>query len=237
MVRRIWPPERRRLHNEITGWQISVLGTTYAVIMGFMMFATWSDFREAESNVATESSCLINLYWAAGGLPQGQRDEVRRLATDYANAMLNTEWPEMARGVLSDVGTEIIEKLWAVASQTQSLTASQQVGLEAVTNEIGSITEHRRIRQLQSQITLPAVLWEVLIVGAIITVMSSCLFGSEYPALHMLQVLTLSLLLAMVLVAISDVNRPFRGFVHVPSTGFENAKHTFDKYNAMPGPK
>ena len=47
-VRRIWPPERRRLHNEITGWQISVLGTTYAVIMGFMLFAVWSDFEVAE---------------------------------------------------------------------------------------------------------------------------------------------------------------------------------------------
>jgi hypothetical protein len=235
IVRQVWPPERRRLHNEITGWQISVLGTTYAVIMGFMMFAVWSDFRGADSNTAMESSCLINLYWASSGLPEPQRDEIRKLSADYANAMIEIEWPEMSRGVVSNVGTEIIEHLWGVSSQSQTLNASQQVSLEAVTTEIGSITEHRRIRQLQSQITLPAVLWEVLIVGAIITVMSSCLFGSEYPALHMLQVVTLSLMLSMALVAIADINRPFRGFVHVKPTGFENAKQTFDKYGVQHG--
>ena len=49
LVRWIWAPERRRVHNEITGWQLSVLGTTYAVIIGFMLFAVWSDFGAAEA--------------------------------------------------------------------------------------------------------------------------------------------------------------------------------------------
>jgi len=30
-----WPPEQRRAHNDLIGWQLSVLGTTYAVIIGF----------------------------------------------------------------------------------------------------------------------------------------------------------------------------------------------------------
>src|SRR5271165_2134047 len=63
LIRRVWPPERRRDHNEITGWQISVLGTTYAVIIGFMLFAAWADFRAANKNAEAEASCLINLYW------------------------------------------------------------------------------------------------------------------------------------------------------------------------------
>ena len=88
VIRRAWPPERRRLHNEITGWQISVLGTTYAVIVGFMLFAVWSDFKAAQENVETEASCLVDLYWSASGLPQAQRQEIRKLALDYADAMI-----------------------------------------------------------------------------------------------------------------------------------------------------
>ena len=87
-VRWMWPPDRRRLHNEITGWQISVLGTTYAVIMGFMLFAVWTDFEGAQKNVESEASCLINLYWAASGLPPAQRHEIRKLAADYAETMI-----------------------------------------------------------------------------------------------------------------------------------------------------
>lgn len=67
VIRRYWPQERRRIHNEITGWQISVLGTTYAVIVGFMLFAAGSDFKVAEQNVDGESSCAINLYGARQG--------------------------------------------------------------------------------------------------------------------------------------------------------------------------
>ena len=36
-----WPPEQRRAHNDLIGWQLSVLGTTYAVIVGFMLYTVW----------------------------------------------------------------------------------------------------------------------------------------------------------------------------------------------------
>lgn len=235
LTRWIWPPERRRLHNEITGWQISVLGTTYAVIMGFMLFAVWSEFQVAERNVEAEASCLINVYWAASGLPQAQRQEIRKLASDYADAMIADEWPAMSRGSWTHTGTQIIQQFWEAASQPQSLNASEQVSLEQTMSEIGSITEHRRIRQMQSETNLPVVLWIVLIVGAMITIMSSCLFGSEYPVLHMLQVVTLALLLSLSLVAVADIKSPFQGTVHVKPTGFENAKRIFDKYGGARG--
>jgi hypothetical protein len=234
-VRRVWPPERRRLHNEITGWQISVLGTTYAVIIGFMMFAAWTDFRTADQNAVAEASCLINLYWASSGLPATQRVEIRKLATDYANAMIVDEWPAMNRSFLSPTGSLIVEELWETASQPQPLSAFEQVSLEQTMTELSNITQHRRIRQLQSQSRLPSVLWTVLIVGAVITIMSSCLFGSEYPALHMLQVVTLALMLSLALVAVADINRPFQGAVHVRPTGFENAQRVFSNHSEHPG--
>jgi hypothetical protein len=234
-VRWVWPPERRRLHNEITGWQISVLGTTYAVIVGFMMFAAWADFRAADQNAVAEASCLINLYWAASGLPAAQRLEIRKLANDYANAMIMDEWPAMSRSALSPTGSRIVEQLWETASQPKPLTASEQVSLDQTLTELSNITQHRRIRQSQSQSRLPGVLWTVLIVGAVITIMSSCLFGSEYPVLHMLQVVTLAFMLSLALVAVADINRPFQGAVHVRPTGFENALQTFSNHSEHPG--
>ena len=235
LVRKLWPPERRRIHNEITGWQISVLGTTYAVILGFMLFAVWSDFQDAQRNVEAEASCLANLYWAASGLPAGQREEIRKLANDYAEAMIKDEWPAMSLGNVTHSGTLIVQQFWEAAEQSQSLTAAQQVSLEQTMAEIGSVSEHRRVRQMESQSHLPPVLWLMLIVGGGITIMSACLFGSEYPALHMLQVIMLALLLSLCLVAIADINLPFRGVVRVEPTGFYNAQHMFQKFAEAPG--
>lgn len=231
LVRWVWPPERRRDHNEITGWQISVLGTTYAVIVGFMLFAAWADFRAADQNAEVEASCLVNLYWAASGLPEGQRVEIRQLGVRYAETMVSEEWPAMSEGHGSHSATVIIQKLWAAVSRSQPLNASEQVSLERVMAEISSITEHRRIRLLQNETFLPLVLWLVLIVGALVTLMSACLFGSSNPTLHLLQIAALALLLSLSLVAISDINRPFRGAVHVEPTGFQNAKHVFDVFD------
>ena len=102
--------------------------------------------------------------------------------------------------------------------------------------EISSITEHRRIRLLQNETSLPLVLWLVLIVGALVTLMSACLFGSPNPTLHLLQIVALALLLSLSLAAISDVNRPFRGAVHVEPTGFQNAKHVFEVFGEQQKP-
>ena len=37
-LNRVWPREKRRQYNDLIGWQLSILGTTYAVILGFMLY-------------------------------------------------------------------------------------------------------------------------------------------------------------------------------------------------------
>ena len=88
------------------------------------------------------------------------------------------------------------------------------------------MTEHRRQRQIQVFSDLPDILWTVLIAGAAVTIISACLFGSADFTLHMVQVGALSLMLALNLVAIADINRPFQGSVHVSPIGFERARIT-----------
>jgi hypothetical protein len=228
----LWPAELRRQHNDITGWQLSVLGTTYAVILGFMLFAAWADFRAAEQNCEREAACLINLYWAASGLPDAQRTTIRELAVEYADTIVQQEWPAMSRGSMNEAASRVVQRMWAAVSQSQTLSATQQVSLEQTMTELSSITEHRRIRQFQNESSLPLILWLVLLAGGFVTMVSASLFGSQRPTLHMLQIITLALLLALALVAVGDVNRPFRGVVHVKPTAFENAKTIFEKYGA-----
>jgi len=230
LVVRFWPSEQRREHNEITGWQLSVLGTTYAVILGFMLFAAWADFKAADENAEVEAVCLVNLFWAASGLPENQRDEIRRLALQYADTILEEEWPAMSRGGMAPGVTKIVQQMWETAVQKEDLTATEQTSLDKTMSEIGSITEHRRIRQLQNESKLPGILWLVLLVGGLVTIMSASLFGSQRPMLHMIQIVTLTLLLSLALAAVADINRPFRGFVHVSPNGFENAKRIFERY-------
>ena len=230
ILQHFWPSVQRRDHNDIIGWQVSVLGTTYAVIIGFMLYAVWTTLQSAEINADNEANCLVNAFRLADGLPAAQRVQVHQLARRYAQVVINEEWPAMLQGRLQPSGHGVIQELWTALLQTRPGNFSEQNSMTMTLAEVSSMTEHRRMRELQSGTKLPPILWMVLIVGGIITTLSSCLFGTENFKLHCVQVISLTLLLSLALVAIADIDRPFQGAVHVAPDGFLRARTTFQEF-------
>ena len=230
ILKHFWPSSQRREHNEIIGWQVSVLGTTYAVIIGFMLYAVWTTLQSAEINADGEANCLVNVFRLADGLPAEQRIQVHKLVRQYAQAVIEQEWPAMLEGRLHPSGHGVIQQLWTTVLQAKPNTFSEQTSMNLTLTEISSMTEHRRLRELQSQTHLPAILWMVLLLGGVITTLSSCLFGTDNFKLHCVQVFSLALLLSLALVAIGDIDRPYQGAVHVNPTGFERARATFAEF-------
>src|SRR5271155_1491986 len=83
-----WPSEQRRVHNDLIGWQLSVLGTTYAVIIGFMLYTVWTEFGAAELNSDAEANSVVNLYRLADGLPPQQGERLKELTRAYGDAVV-----------------------------------------------------------------------------------------------------------------------------------------------------
>src|SRR5215467_7421847 len=83
LLQKLWPPALRREHNDLVGWQIGVMGTMYAVIVGFMLWNVWNNFQSAELNAELEANSLVNVYRFAQGLSSAQGAEVQRLARKY----------------------------------------------------------------------------------------------------------------------------------------------------------
>ena len=232
LLRKLWPPALHREHNDLVGWQIGVLGTTYAVIVGFMLWNVWSNFQSAEINAELEANSLVNVYRLSQGLPSAQAAEIQRLARKYADVMLDDEWPAMSKQNFSPAGFGIIQQLWSVMVQAQARQAPDTLSLSQTLAELANMTQHRRIRQLQSRSSLPAILWIILIVGGVITIGSSCLFATENFRLHCILVFSLSLMVSLVLVAIADIDRPFQGSVHVNPDAFRLARETFQRLSS-----
>ena len=239
ILRRIWPPSQRSEHNDIIGWQISVLGTTYAVILAFMLWNVWNNFQTARITADAEANSLVNLYRIAGGLDPAQTKPLRTLCREYATVMISEEWPAMAQEKLSAGGFSVTQKMWEVMTQArgeddagkQGVGADrlQQSKYEQAFGALTQMSQHRRLRQLESRTKLPGILWAVLVVGGGVVIGSACLFGCRNFALHFIHVFVLSFLLALVLVSIAEIDRPFQGPVHVQPEGFAFAQQTFDQ--------
>jgi hypothetical protein len=223
-LNRIWPREERREHNDQIGWQLTALGTTYAVILGFMLYAVWTTFGVAEVNVDLEANALVNIYRLSAGLPDPQRGELQGLARAYADAAIHEDWPQMAREEVPGESMEVNANMWRTLMSIKTASPTEVIAQDHALYELSALTEHRRTRILQSTSRLPAVLWCVLIVGGALTVASACLFGSGNWILHSLQVFAFALLIALALVAIAQINRPFQGAVRVSNYAFLRAQ-------------
>ena len=219
-----WPAEKRRAHNDLIGWQLSVLGTTYAVIIGFMLYTVWINFGMADLNADAEANSLVNVYRLAGGLSPQEGAQLKVLARAYGDVVVGHEWGEMANNSLPMESREITRQMWLTLMAAKTASPNEITAEDHALYELSALAGYRRIRLVQSEARLPGVLWFVLLVGGTVTIASTCMFGASNGALHVLQVSAFALLISLVLVAIADINRPFQGSVHVSDYAFRRAQ-------------
>jgi len=228
-LNRIWPREKRQVHNDLIGWQLNIIGTTYAVILGFMLYTVWTDFIAANLNVDLEASSLRNVYRLAEGLPEQQRVRLQLEARSYAQAVIDQDWPAMANGQTPEQSHNINQDMWNTLMSVKAASPTEIVAEDHAISELSSLTEHRRTRLIQSKYHLPTIFWCVLLVGGLVTITSASMFGSANPRLHAFQVFAFTLLITLVLLAIADVNLPFRGWVHVDNYAFIRAQENMNE--------
>jgi hypothetical protein len=225
-VNRIWPSHKRMQYNDLIGWQLTVLGTTYAVILGFMLYTVWTAYREAELTADLESNAVLNLYRLAIGLPEPQRTQLQTLVRSYTDGVINQEWPVMAQGGVPQQSSPFTREMWNTAMSVKPASPTEINAQEQIMVELESLSQHRLTRILQSRERLPLILWSVLLVGGSLTIIAACTFGSENIMLQILQVISFSLLVSLSLVAIADVHRPFYGLIHVNNYAFQRARQS-----------
>jgi hypothetical protein len=223
-LNRLWPWEKRHAHNDLIGWQLNILGTTYAVILGFMLYAVWNNYGVANLNVDNEANAIENIYRLAEGLPAPQRDQIQTLARSYAETVINQDWPQMATDQVPEASNKLNQQMWSTLMSIRNGAPNEITAEDHALSELSALTEHRRMRLVQNAFRLPTVLWCLLIIGGAVTIASASMFGSANTSLHRLHIFAFSLLIALVLVAVADIDRPFQGAVQVSDFAFQRAQ-------------
>jgi hypothetical protein len=232
LLNRIWPISHRKLVNDVTGWQLGILGTTYGVIIGFMLYTVWTDFHVAEINANLEASALLRVSRIAAGLPSPEREALHALGLKYAEAVINVEWPSMQVQRDSHASEVVLGEMWKVFTEAKSRSLGANgsaVSLDHMTNALSDLSERRNLREQELQVRLPIILWVLLVAGAAATVGSSCLLGNDSKWLHNCQVLALTFVVSVTLAAIADLARPFEGAVSVSPVAFQRAQAMMER--------
>jgi hypothetical protein len=92
------PSELRQSHNVPISIIYGAISVTLGVIIGFSAYLVLNKYTTSQTTVVNEASDVRALYYLAGQFPQAQRDQIQDLATSYAKAVVDEEWPLMEQG-------------------------------------------------------------------------------------------------------------------------------------------
>jgi Protein of unknown function (DUF4239) len=224
VLNRLWPISHRKLVNDVTGWQLGILGTTYGVILGFMLYTVWNDFHVAEINSNLEATSLLRVTRIAAALPSPEREAFHSLGKKYAEAVVNEEWPAMRMQQDNHASELVGAEMWDLLTKVKMGGNGGGGSADHLTTALSELSERRNLREQEFQVRLPGMLWVLLLAGGGATVGSACLLGNDNKWLHYCQVLALTFVVVVALASIADLARPFEGAVSVKPVAFERAR-------------
>ena len=229
LVQRLVPPDRREEHNDVTGFIYAVLGVAYAVLLAFVVIAVWQDYKMAQTNVESEAHELAGVYFLASQLPEPERTRLQDLARTYAKVVVKEEWPMMEQGQTSPRADSLVRQLRLELLQFDPRTEGGQVLYERGLTQLHDALDARRSRLLEVREGIPNLLWVVLVVGAVITVLFTYLFGLKSNLAHALMVAALTLVICGILFTIGEFDNPFSGIVEIQPDAFREVLSSFGR--------
>ncbi len=224
LVRRRVSVEFLEKHHEVGGHFILTYGTLYAVLLAFAVFAVWTDFKEAEANVELEANQLADLFRMARAFPDPFSTQVQNALSGYLNSVLDDEFPDMAKGRESPRTFQALQNVWSVFRSVEPADSKSQVFYDRSIVRLNELGNYRRLRILKSHGTVPAVLWWLLVSGAILLVAFTYFFGLENLRSQALMTAAMAGFLAFSLYLVYALNQPFGGLARVSPEPFQQER-------------
>lgn len=220
LVQAIVPHRIRSEHNDVAGFVYAVLGVLYAVMLAFVVVNEWESLQATKANTFTEANELGALFWNARALPPADGRALEKTTRDYANAVIDQEWPLLTQGQSSATATDLVYAMRDEINALPTGTVQEQTLYQQSLEHVNNLAAARRERINESSESVPAVLWVVLILGSVLTVGYSFLFGLANFWSHLMIAAPLGVMVVLALIVIDQLNHPFGGMVAVEPDAF-----------------
>jgi hypothetical protein len=226
IVRKYYPHDKCKSHNDIAGFIFTTLGVIYAVILAFVVVITWQDFDKAQDVTVNEANCIAAIYRDSTSFPAEFRAELKNDLKNYVTAIVNEEWRTMIQGQRSADAQKAQEKLWELYSGFQPKNETQKIFFAESVKKMNQASEMRRQRIFSASTGIHPILYFVLIAGSSITIAFTMFFGTENIIPHLIMVSLLAVMIAIILFTVIAMDYPFTGDIGIKPDVFKNILST-----------
>jgi hypothetical protein len=208
--------------NDMIGFAFSGFSVLYGLLLGLLAVDAYQAFTEGTNIASKEASALTSLYLGTQGYPQPVRETLQAELRDYTRAVIEREWPELRKGAVPTGGIGS-QRAIAFSNDLAAFVPKnkQQEIIHAETlRRFSNFLELRRQRISDSRARLPAVLWWVVWVGALLNIALICMLDMKIHV-HLILGGMLALFLGLVIFLVAVLDNPFRGAVNVGPDDFQ----------------
>lgn len=225
LIHRLTSGDGRSGNNESAGNVFVIVGGLQAVLVAFVLISLFDNVNQAQDNAQQEANSLVAVTWAADSFPEATRAQIHDLARKYATTVRDQEWPQMQAGdTVTGAGPQYLAQIHDAIDQTPSGDDWLKDRKTEASNQLWQVYQFRQDRlDAADGSGVNAVTWFALIVGAVLSMTFTYMFGGPKLIAHVVIVGVLAATMTLLLFAIFQLQDPFNGGANVGPDAFDSA--------------
>ncbi len=210
-IKKYMPLHLRYQENAVIGCTSALVILIYGIIAGFATSYLINTNTAANDAILRETNGLANLYHDSQGLSEPLQTHIQTDIKHYISQVLTVEWPLMIRGksvtseadiLIKNIVNEITHS--KINNPTEALTLADILTVSRL------IYDAREQRIQLSYSSLSAEVWVVILLGTLLTLCVSYLFGVNFN-LHIFIVIAAALMTSSIIFLLISLDKPFQG--------------------------
>jgi Protein of unknown function (DUF4239) len=207
--------------NEAVGIYISAIGVFYGITLGLITVGASTTFNDLSAQVDREATSIASFYRKVSNYPAPIGSILQEETRVYTNYIIEIAWPLQRKGIIPG---GIVKQVLSIEQKLDSfepVTESQKALHPITLTAFDEMSKLGRLRLQNVQNGLPAPLWSVVIIGALLNIFLTWLLvlDSEKPHIWLGIVFTGTIGILIFLTAAMD--NPFRGEFSVSAGSYQ----------------
>jgi len=209
------------IDNGTVGWFFSGVSLLYGLLLGLLTVATWQNYTQASALASREAAQLSVLYRDLGGYAVTQRMPLRNQLRRYTQHIVQRSWPHQRQGFIDDQESAEFLQLQTLLLDYGPDTAAHEIIHQQALEAFNNLAEVRRLRAEAISGGVPAVIWWVVLLGALLTLVFASLFVVPSFWFHGLLNSLLGVMLGLLIFLIVTLDHPYWGEVSVSTKAYD----------------
>jgi hypothetical protein len=222
----------RKQHHEVGNPVYLQIGVVFAVLLAFVFNEVWGEYNVAAQAINGECGALHGAAILAHSLPDEQGRGVERAIRNYAQVVINVEWPALGRRETSPQAVNAFEAVVDTAGRLNTTRPTDTAVQGQILSLLTQAHAFRETRGFQANRGLPVVIWLVLASYAFLLVLFVLFAGVDSLAGHLLFTVSFAVSVAFVLVLVRMLDYPFEGALALSHDDFVR---TLERVTALVG--